>query len=74
MMRGTKTSCSGVQLVETLASHIQPSMTKAVMSSVQRQSSVNYAQNKRVFRKMRPGDLIEIDRGKYSHWAVCVGK
>jgi len=29
--------------------------------------------NEVVYRQMKPGDLIEIPRGNYSHYAVCVG-
>ena len=27
-----------------------------------------------LFRLLRPGDLVEFDRGNYCHWVVYVGK
>jgi uncharacterized protein YfaT (DUF1175 family) len=31
-------------------------------------------ENKDVLEKAQPGDMIEFVRGRYSHWAVYVGK
>lgn len=30
--------------------------------------------NRSVIAKAKPGDLLEIDRGLYRHWAVYIGK